>query len=206
MGSFRLIALRPLKGVADHILKNLEVDRYYFFDGSYEPQFSGDGVKKKTQPNGVPADDFFFSERQFNNGSSLKFVNFQAIVGKNGEGKSTLLDFVIRLLNNYHAKNLPERFNQLLFIEKVYGELYFEIDQAVYRMKYNQHLDKKASFSLEKSIQFEQENEAVYKEIGNSEVLFFTLGINYSLYSLGAKYSDHLNQNKSIIVVGTTAN
>lgn len=64
-------------------------------------------------------------------------VSVCAIVGKNGSGKSSTVDLLIRTINNLSAVLLGEKFNfaaaeHLHFIDHVYAELASRIGNAIY--------------------------------------------------------------------------
>lgn len=187
MNDFKLLAVRPRKGCSKDILKNLKEDQYYFFDNDYEAS-EDDFIRKKDISYGHAHQNFFY-KRKKGNSTSLNHVNIQAVVGKNGEGKSSLLDFLIRILNNFHYLIIPGSFNQLLFIEGLYGEIYFSLDENIYRIKFVNEsrlctFDRKKNDEIESmNILNEPEEDWKYKEI-----LFFTLGINYSLYSWNTEH------------------
>ena len=60
-----------------------------------------------------------------------------SLLGENGSGKSSIVDLVIRMINNLSAALLGEKFNfsaaeHLHFIDHVYAEMAFRIDNAIY--------------------------------------------------------------------------
>ena len=65
-------------------------------------------------------------EKKKSNGVSL---NFSAIVGKNGDGKSTIIELVARIINNLaRAKNFCTKDDNLIPVKGVSTELYYEFD------------------------------------------------------------------------------
>ena len=66
-------------------------------------------------------------------------VTINAIVGANGAGKSTIVDYIIRILNNLSACVFGEYYRtpsaeHLHFICWVYAELYVKVAQSIFRL------------------------------------------------------------------------
>lgn len=86
--SFKLLAIRPLEGCNPKFLKNLKPNQVYQFYNDYEFVFDKDGkevisIEKLDQA--VPEN--FFGNENLN-------INISAIVGKNGSGKSSLVELL----------------------------------------------------------------------------------------------------------------
>ena len=84
---FKLIALKPLQGCRKSALKCLEEGSMYYFCNEYT--ITEDGIMLRddyVRP--LPEDFFSVGER-----SSLQ-INISAIVGMNGDGKSTLVELI----------------------------------------------------------------------------------------------------------------
>lgn len=83
--SFKLLAIRPLKNCNTRFLKNLKEDKIYQFYNGYIFNTDGSGeVISIENKSSVP-------ENLYDVSSKLK-VNVSALVGKNGSGKSSLLE------------------------------------------------------------------------------------------------------------------
>lgn len=66
-------------------------------------------------------------------------VTINAIVGANGAGKSTIVDYIVRILNNLSACIFGEYYRapsaeHLHFIYWVYAELYVKVAQSIFRL------------------------------------------------------------------------
>lgn len=132
----------------------------------------------------------------FNKEQALK-ININCIVGKNGSGKSTLLDIYYRIINNFTIKlndifpNTKEIFEPK-WAPGFDAELYFECDEKVGFIHSFKNSTKKESEKNKVEFIFDDKN--FWLELTESEdfiselskVLFYSIGINYSLYS----YSD----------------
>ncbi|NHQ79342.1 hypothetical protein HAV25_16760, partial [Elizabethkingia miricola] len=76
--SFKLIAIRPLDGCNKKFLKNLTTDQIYQFYNNYEIGQEEISYQKDIPPNLYAKD-----------------INISAIVGKNGSGKSALIELLV---------------------------------------------------------------------------------------------------------------
>ena len=143
---FKLLALRVLKDCEDYIKKCLESGKYYYFCMDYRLDDPKNVYRGSRYTN--PLHETFFSPNQklpFDTSKPVKLkptISLNAIVGKNGDGKSTIVELIIRLVNNYIANQPREedsKVPELLYVEGVDAELYFQLDDAIYRLYVNKH-------------------------------------------------------------------
>ena len=174
----------------------------YFFDGV---TISDNAVSFR--------DDFADDQPLFD--TDRVSLSFSAIVGRNGTGKSSIVDMVIRILNNLAAAIIgeSEEFNsaeRLHFVPGVYGELAALIDKRVIVIKSCGHSLKLKyfergntnQFTLTKSTELldieEQTNDpdVVKKnkpdEYATLTELFYTIVCNYSMYAYN--YQDYIRE------------
>lgn len=82
--AFTIICIHPIVGCK--YLKILKEGEYYFFNDWYREE-NGHIIRNE---------DNTFKKGFFGNG-----ITIQAVVGKNGSGKSSLLELIYRILNNF---------------------------------------------------------------------------------------------------------
>lgn len=143
-------------------------------------------------------------------------ISLCAVVGRNGAGKSSMVELLVRTINNMAAALLGEGYNfsaaeHLHFIDHVFADLCFQIGNKVYILEshgrhvtlkiyraavkhYFEYRVFKAYYILD---QYRIENSLVPLK-GHREgrrilkTLFYTLVCNYSLY--GFNYRDYLSE------------
>ena len=178
---FKLLAIRPLRDCDSGILKILKSEKFYFFDNSYEPSDDKQWIKKADNNLEYIPDDFFFKKNGYQ--SSLQSINVQALVGKNGDGKSSLTELALRIFNNFFkANDFHEVTKRLVFVKNLHAELYFSIDNIVYRILVRDtNLAKPiASIGMVDGRLIQEKAEILAN-------LFFIINVNYSHYSLNSK-------------------
>ncbi|AZA60208.1 ATP-binding cassette domain-containing protein [Chryseobacterium indoltheticum] len=190
--SLKIIGVQPLIDCSDSIIKNLSVNLFYPLDNNYVFSIKTEKISRK-QFQKVP-DNFFFSGKKK---SSLQDVNIQAIVGKNGKGKSSIVELIIRILNNFYKQyRIGKVTDSLLFVEDLHANLFFEVNGRLGKIYVDSRKLKKnlgdngiiAKFFIEENLIFDSvqnNNPELYREeIIDLEDLFFTMYVNYSLYGL----------------------
>lgn len=190
----KLIALRPLNGCSSSALKCLKINTIYYFCNDYN--ITDDGICLKDEYIRPLPKDFFSQSK-----SALQ-INISAIVGMNGDGKSTLIELLMRLINNC-AKHyrLSENKDSLLRIDAVKAELYYLLDDVVYCIRETEN-DKYPS--LLKYADVSNHNERQWKKqmtkverVNRMNELFYTIVSNYSHYAYNTK--DFRNEWSNII-------
>ncbi len=210
--NFQLIAIKVNK---DKTIgqRKLTANKPYFFSEGYEITNNVLTIKEE---NKISSNiyNLFLKDKEGHQPS----ISINAIVGENGSGKSTIVEYVIRLINNLSAAIFGEKFSNpaaehLHYIEGMDGELWYLVDNKAVRLVVN---DKKVDlFSYTKDTQeekFGNETPLLSNEKTDSLIpmkplsldklkefipsLFYTLVSNYSIYAYNSV--DYLDENNSI--------
>lgn len=185
---FKLIGVRPLKGCAAHIRKILKEDTTYFLYDDFEiDKKDPEKVIYKGNSNVPPS---FFSDIS---NSQTPLISISAIVGKNGDGKSTLVELIIRVLNNFaYAAGYQFYQDELKPIKGLNAILYYSIDNEVYYLKSRGNIITSNLFENKLNILQPSDRKELLDEI--KPFLFYTQITNFSLYSYNANEFIHENQ------------
>lgn len=172
----RLIAIRPLESCDSQYLKNLQKGTFYFFYEDYEENKEKNGIKKKTADTNSnlsinPTNFYQLNDTKLN-------ISVSAIIGKNGSGKSTIVELVIRILNNFaYAAGFDKVQNSIHPVNGLYAELYYEINSKPFKIEINNKLCKWEDQDIS-----ELDKETMLK-ISLQSDFFYTQVSNYSLYA-----------------------
>ena len=173
------------------VKRGLQTEKPYFFYGGYE--LKGQKMMQVCHP---LEDDFFSTS----DGTS---INVCAIVGENGSGKSSIIELIIRVMNNisYALRNgfVEEGFYDdtddyaLHFIPDIYASLYFHTDDGIYVVT---QMNDRITFCLQDSTNPQETdfpyifyNMADSSEIDSKKArnrlarLFYSIIVNYAAYA-----------------------
>jgi predicted ATPase len=179
---FRIIAIRPLKGCNQSYLKVLQEDKSYVFFNRFDFSAYTDIHPIIQIKNGEDVD--LYSVKR-DDGRSLS-IQVSAIVGKNGSGKSTIVELFYAAIYNIAV------IEEILFDEerKVYldesdrieglkVEIFFESNNELYALRLDDEVIK-----IYKSVNGEFSHANIV-DIDLKE-LFYSIAINYSHYALNS--------------------
>src|ERR1700761_8139691 len=112
--TFKAIALIPREGCKLEYLKVLKVDQPYYFYRNYKVGPSEELIETTYLTNLFNKED--------------PHIEITAIVGKNGSGKSTVMELFFMIINNltFRYENIRR---DLVYVNEVYADFYFLSDR-----------------------------------------------------------------------------
>lgn len=131
--SFKIIAIRPMAKCNPQFLKNLKPLEFYTFYNDYTFKMIPDENKIEfTYKKSIP-DDFFYVKR-FNSKEELP-INISAIVGKNGSGKSSIVELMYVAFYNLALergiiKKAEKEESDIKFNDQI-GDVFLHIQQLI---------------------------------------------------------------------------
>lgn len=175
----RLVGLQLFEETKPHIRKSLLPGWYPFVHTKDDL-----GIEKYKRP---VVDTDVCPYGFYNIEDGLPRITITAIAGKNGSGKSTVLEIFYRILNNFASAiftNKPgDICDEVLLTRGLYARLYFEQDGV------NRYIDiaddKTSYFEFDKDKEEEQKLYALTDEERNILLnrFFYTISVNYSIYA-----------------------
>ena len=201
----KLIGIRiDQNNTDDAIKKNLKQEWYPFLqDYSLEKEelLDRDGTSitnqillKKIRDKNIERE--IFEESLYTNNKKTPRISVHAIVGKNGSGKSTVLEIFFRLVNNFTYKTLKddgENFRGILYANNISAALFYSIDNTFYCLNSEWRGNEPNNIGIE----FVKNNKADVLRIEDEAKLekhrellrsfFYTIVVNYSHYSLNTR-------------------
>lgn len=177
MSGFKLIAIRPLVGCDGKFLKNLKGSHIYKFynDFSFVENKEGEVIEIKNEstiPNNL------FGEN----------ISVSAIVGKNGSGKSALIELFVASVNQFshYLDNVDIEGKRQIITDAELELIEFTgkskgINSEIFFLKDNQYFELKILDNKFKSLKNISKKIEIEKDKLKS--FFYTLIINYSIYS-----------------------
>lgn len=184
MAKFRIIALRILEGCPQHFRRVLDEKKTYFFDERYEDVEGTDFIRRVA----VDDDELRLYDVKGHEGRTVH-VEVSAVVGKNGEGKSTLIELIIRVLNNFACvKGFKNSHETLRKVKGLRAALFYEIDDTIYCIRCDEQGTKWFA-GIEEIEMVDGGYDDKMKDliVHHHHQLFYTLVINYALYSYNSK-------------------
>lgn len=182
MSGFKLLAIIPLKDCSTKFRKNLEIGFQYKFYNNYDIKLNNDNSEIvsifENKENGAPRNLY-----KLKNGIDL---NFSAVVGKNGSGKSTIIELFYYFVYILGEKKgiIDSVLNDLENEHKIISEEFIFLKKSIEIQK---KIDNKETLS-------EQEKEFLSNDFQDLDVFTFDLNQKYRFYNSKNKF----NNNKDI--------
>ena len=179
-----LLALKIMPESATNIRKCLSPDIFYYFNSDFEIiTVDNEEIIKQLRMDLPPVGSSFFCYDSIN----IPAINVAAIVGKNGDGKSSIIEVIIRLINNLANKRGLDPAKNTLIVDKVCAELFYNINGIFYKLTCKAISEEQCDISI---IDFKYEDEkgcyVKNEDLKDDEIqtnFFYTLVSNYSHYA-----------------------
>jgi hypothetical protein len=214
---FKLLAIRPLIGCHEKYTKVLKDNTIYRFFNDYE--FTVDDAKDVIRVDHKPLNNVDLYSIKKQNNTPL-FINISAVVGKNGSGKSSLIELLFAALYNLSVKYRIITYNtdaeeetqeeeiadertakydsnkqkKVQYAKNLNVEIYYALNNEVICLYVNTtgtnthiHFKQIPFYQNNNSSLIRQAKNLKPSKLLINELLFYSISINYSIYSLNSK-------------------
>lgn len=190
--AFQLLGVKVLEGCSPSIRKLLKVGETYLLTTEYQLDSQNEcnliyvGTENRIA-------GCMYDVRGTD--GSIIGINIQAIVGKNGDGKSSIVELILRIINNFAIDSgFIDDHDTLTRIDGLHAILYFHVKGVVYAIV----CDGKNITSIYRDGQvatpFTEADSVMLRKkklkMAFKDNLFYTLVVNYSLYSYNSVILD----------------
>lgn len=175
MDDFKLIAIRPLKNCNPNFVKVLKTNAYYYF-------FSGYKIENEKVVAEPEKDIDLYSQENLR-------INISAIVGKNGSGKSSLIELLYLTMFSLAVKAeiLPKKNEdgeEVVLEDNLRVEVWFKVGGNFVKLTI---LGDICSITIDEEVtQIDGRLSGKAKQIVQN--LFYVIAINYSHHSLNRRH------------------
>jgi len=190
----KLIGIRINKETSLSVKKNLSQNWYpflneYYFNDSEIANLSNEELLKKIKEKKAPVYNLYTRNE------NSPEISVHAIVGKNGSGKSTVLEVLFRIINNFAKKNIKRNKTdsaELIYADEIFASLFYSITENNNDKFYYLNCEVKKESNPGKIDLYDENgiikskrtkmNREEQKEY--FEKFFYSIIVNYSHYSL----------------------
>ena len=184
---FKIIGIRIHEGCDPNIRKVLKEESSYFIYNNYEDDYSNDknsksskwiGIKHRNAAAEIIPPDNFYDLKDNKNGLN---ISVSAIVGKNGSGKSSLIEIAIRILNNFAiTAGFIKDQSSLIKVKGLKATLFYSIDKTIYYIGCDGEV---CTWRLGNTTINIQNTNAKRNLLSHSKEVFYTIITNYSMFA-----------------------
>lgn len=188
MSGFKLIAIRP-SGVCNRkFLKVLNPDEIYKLLSNYDFSFRDDDEKGNVESI-LCTDSKTENLYDINKKDKKLEVNISAIVGKNGSGKSSIVELLYMAMFNVACDlqilpKINDDGEKIEFDPGIAVEIFYSLNKKYFNLHVDGNIIGIRSYIINPKGKFPEEYSSIKKE--DLSDLFYSIVINYSHYSLNS--------------------
>lgn len=178
----KLLAIQVQKECKECIMRCLVPGMMYYLCNDYEISQSGNGVWQVSKRGNIKTLSETFYQIHADSGMR---INVSAIVGENGSGKSTIVELILRMINNCAIHyGIRAESGMLQYVEGVYARLFYMDGDNVYCLSMEggeESVKVMVIASIENGELRPKRLELTSSDLHNH--FFYTLVSNYSHYA-----------------------